>query len=113
MSYALFDDAGKFHAGRVMSETDASLQVELDSGRRVKVKAASVLMRFDRPAPAELLGRAQEMAGEIDLDLAWQFAPDEEFGFAELARDYALTERAIWRILAADDGPDPRQATLF
>lgn len=88
MSYALFDDAGKFHAGRVMSETDASLQVELDSGRRVKVKAASVLMRFDRPAPAELLGRAQEMAGEIDLDLAWQFAPDEEFGFAELARDY-------------------------
>lgn len=32
---------------------------------------------------------------------------------AELARDYALTERAIWRILAADDGPDPRQTTLF
>lgn len=88
MSYALFDDAGKFHAGRVMSETDASLQVELDSGRRVKVKAANLLLRFERPAPAELMSRAQEMAGEIDLDLAWQCAPDEDFGFAELARDY-------------------------
>ncbi|MBI3154657.1 MAG: RNB domain-containing ribonuclease [Burkholderiales bacterium] len=88
MNYALFDDAGKFHAGRVLSESDAALQVELDSGRRVKVKAASVLLRFDRPLPAELLSRAQEAAAQIDLDLAWQFAPDEEFGFAELARDY-------------------------
>ena len=51
--YALFDDAGKFHAGRVMSEADASVQVELDSGKRVKVKSANVMLRFDKPAPAE------------------------------------------------------------
>jgi hypothetical protein len=25
---------------------------------------------------------------EIDLDLAWAFAPEAEFGFADLARDY-------------------------
>ena len=37
--FVLFDEAGKFMAGRVMSETDASAQVELDSGKRVKVKA--------------------------------------------------------------------------
>jgi exoribonuclease II len=30
VSYALFDDAGKFLAGRVMSHADASMQVELD-----------------------------------------------------------------------------------
>ena len=46
--YALFDDAGKFHAGRVMSEADASVQVELDSGKRVKVKSANVMLRFDK-----------------------------------------------------------------
>lgn len=86
--YALFDDAGKFHAGRVMSETDTSMQVELDSGKRVKVKAANVLLKFEQPAPAELMSRAQALAGEIDLDLAWTFAPESEFGFAELARDY-------------------------
>jgi exoribonuclease-2 len=28
------------------------------------------------------------MSLEIDLDLAWEFASDEEFGFADLARDY-------------------------
>jgi exoribonuclease-2 len=86
--YALFDDAGKFHAGRVMSETDASLQIELDSGKRVKVKSAHVLLRFEQPAPAELMGRGQALAQDIDLDLAWTFAPEGEFGFTEFARDY-------------------------
>ena len=86
--YALFDDAGKFLAGRVMSEADSSMQIELDSGKRVKVKAANVLLRFDKPQPAELVASAQAQAAEIDLDLAWEFAPEGEFGFADLARDY-------------------------
>jgi exoribonuclease-2 len=86
--YALFDDAGKFQAGRVMSEAETSLQVELDSGKRVKVKAANVLLKFVQPQPAELMAHARTLADEIDLDLAWQFAPDSEFGFADLARDY-------------------------
>ncbi len=88
MSYALFDDAGKFLAGRVMSHTDASLQVELDSGRRVKVKAAHVLLQFDSPEPAALLERARALAAEVDLELAWEFAPESDFGFADLAREY-------------------------
>ncbi|MFN3861812.1 MAG: ribonuclease catalytic domain-containing protein [Roseateles sp.] len=86
--FALFDDAGKFLAGRVMSEADASVQVELDSGKRVKVKAANVLLKFEQPAPAVLLAEARALAGDIDLDLAWEFAPEGEFGFADLARDY-------------------------
>ncbi len=86
--YALFDDAGKFLAGRVMSEADSSMQIELDSGKRVKVKSANVLLRFDKPPPAELMLAAQARAAEIDLDLAWEFAPEGEFHFADLARDY-------------------------
>lgn len=86
--YALYEDAGKFHAGRVMSEADSSLQIELDSGKRVKVKAANVLLKFDKPTPAELIAEAQTLARDIDLDLAWEFASDAEFGFADLARDY-------------------------
>ena len=85
---ALFEDGGKFHAGRVMSETDTSLQIELASGKRSKVKAANVLLRFAQPEPEALLGAAEQIAREIDLDLAWEFAPEGEFAFAELARDY-------------------------
>jgi exoribonuclease II len=88
VSHALFDDAGKFLAGRVMTHTDASMQIELDSGRRMKVKSANVLLRFDSPEPAVLLERARALAGELDLELAWEFAPESDFGFADLARDY-------------------------
>ncbi|MGV3493881.1 MAG: ribonuclease catalytic domain-containing protein [Ramlibacter sp.] len=86
--FVLYEEAGKFLAGRVLSETDASAQVELDSGKRVKVKAAHVLLRFERPQPADLLREAQEVAATIELDLAWEFAPEEEFGFLDLAREY-------------------------
>jgi exoribonuclease-2 len=85
---ALFEDGGKFHAGRVMSETDSSLQIELGSGKRAKVKAANVLLRFAQPEPEALLESATTIARDVDLDLAWEFAPEGEFAFAELARDY-------------------------
>ena len=101
--YALFEDAGKFLAGRVMAEADSSMQIELDSGKRVKAKSANVLLKFDKPAPAELIARAQVLAREIDLDLAWTFAPDAEFGFADLARDY----------FNAQAGPEQQAAALF
>ncbi|MBL8287014.1 MAG: RNB domain-containing ribonuclease [Rubrivivax sp.] len=101
--YALFDDAGRFHAGRVLSDAETSLQIELESGKRVKVKAANVMLRFDKPAPAELIARAQALAGEIDLDLAWEFAPDVDFGFAELAREY----------FEPGAGPEKQAAALF
>ncbi|HWI12569.1 MAG TPA: RNB domain-containing ribonuclease [Burkholderiaceae bacterium] len=86
--YALFEDAGKFLAGRVMTEADTSMQIELDSGKRVKVKSANVLLKFDQPQPAELIASAQAIARDIDLDLAWEFAPEAEFSFGDLAREY-------------------------
>lgn len=86
--FLLFEEAGKFLAGRVLSETESSAQVELDSGKRIKVKAANVLLKFEKPSPAELLSAAQTLSQTIELDLAWEFAPEEEFGFAELASVY-------------------------
>ena len=92
--FVLFEETGKFLAGRILSEADSSLQVELDSGKRVKVKAANVLLKFEKPAPAEFIAAGQRLVDEIDLDLAWEFASDEEFGFAELARDYFSADAA-------------------
>jgi exoribonuclease-2 len=86
--YALFEEAGKFQAGRVLSEAEASAQIELETGKRVKVKAAHILLKFDKPQPTEFMAQAQVLAQGIELELAWEFAPEEEFGFADLARDY-------------------------
>ena len=99
--FVLFEDAGKFLAGRVLSETDASAQVELESGKRVKAKAAAILLKFEKPQPAELLREAQEIASTIELDLAWEFAPEEEFGFADLAREYFSANATLAQQAAA------------
>ncbi len=86
--FVMFDEAGKFMAGRVLSESDASVQVELDSGKRVKVKAAHVLLRFEKPAPAAFMAAAQALSESIELELAWEFSPEEDFAFGTLAREY-------------------------
>ncbi len=107
--HALFEEAGKFQAGRILSEAESSAQIELDSGKRVKVKAANILLKFDKPAPAELLAKGRQLAATIELDLAWEFAPEDEFGFADLARDYfsasaSITEQAA-ALLALHEAP--------
>ncbi len=99
--YALFDEAGKFQAGRVLSEAESSAQVELESGKRVKVKAANILLKFEKPSPAELLSEAQALAESIELDLAWEFAPEDDFGFADLARDYFSAQATLAQQVAA------------
>jgi exoribonuclease II len=86
--FVLFEEAGKYLGGRVLSEAEASAQVELDTGKRVKVKGANIVLRFEKPAPAELIAEARALAATMDLDLAWEFAAEGEFGFAELAADY-------------------------
>ncbi|HMN75866.1 MAG TPA: RNB domain-containing ribonuclease [Burkholderiaceae bacterium] len=106
---ALYEEAGRFFAGRVLAATDASLQIELESGKRVKVKAASVMLRFEQPPPADLIAAAQALAAEVDLDIAWEFAPAGDFGFADLARDYfsagATTEQQAAMLFALFGAP--------
>ena len=99
--YALFEESGKFLAGRVMSATDASVQIELDSGKRVKVKMAHVMVQFEKPSPAELISAAQKIQLSIDPALAWEFSPDEEFGFTDLASDYFNDKPTVEQQVAA------------
>ena len=93
--FVLFDEAGKFMAGRVLSESDASVQVELDSGKRLKVKATHVLLRFEKPAPSQFVAAALALSESIELEMAWEFSPEEDFGFSELARDYFSAQASL------------------
>jgi exoribonuclease-2 len=83
-----FEDDGAFKAGTILADNDASLQVENAHGKRMKIKAASVLLRFDAMSPAALLERAQALAGELDPNFLWEVSGDAEFSFTDLAREY-------------------------
>ena len=86
--HVLFEDDGQLRAGSVLADNDSSLQVEAASGKRLKIKLGSVLLRFAAPSPSVLLAEAQRLASELDPQFLWDVSTDDEFGFAELARDY-------------------------
>jgi exoribonuclease-2 len=84
----LFEDDGQLKAGAVLADNDASLQVEAVSGKRLKIKAGHVLLRFVAPGPGDALAEAQKLAAELDPAFLWDASGDAEFGFDELAREY-------------------------
>ena len=86
--YVLFEEDGSFKTATIIADNDTSLQVEAASGKRLKVKAANVLLRFQTPAPGELLGQAEALAADIDTPFLWDCAGEGEFAFAELADEY-------------------------
>ena len=86
--HVFFEDDGAFKAGTVLADNDTSLQVETASGKRVKIKAANVLLRFADPAPVTLLAEAQALAADIDPAFLWEASGGGEFAFVDLAAEY-------------------------
>jgi exoribonuclease-2 len=86
--YVFYEEDGHFKAGQILSETQASLQVESESGKRSKIKRANTLFTFAAPAPDALLTQATQAAENIDLQFLWECAPQEEFDSQQLAADY-------------------------
>lgn len=83
-----FEESGDFKAGAVLSQQGEAYQVEMQTGKRTKVKARDVLLQFASPEPVQLLADAQAIAEEIDLEFLWEVAGADEFGFAELGAEY-------------------------
>lgn len=86
--YALFEESGTFRAATIQADQNTTLQVELPGGKRQKLKAAQVLLRFKAPAPAQLLPAAEPMAADMDPAFLWECAPETDFGFTDIAADY-------------------------
>jgi exoribonuclease II len=66
--HLLYAEDGEFKVGTVLGQAPASFQVEAPHGRRSKIKAANVLLSFERPGAAELLAEAQAYAAGLETD---------------------------------------------
>src|SRR5258706_15168400 len=86
--HAFFEDDGALKAGTILADNDSSLQIEAATGKRLKVKAEKVLLRFASPAPQALLDAAERLAADLDPDFLWTVAGDDEVEFETLATDY-------------------------
>lgn len=85
--HVLYEDDG-FKVATVKESQTGSLQVEDVRGKRSKIKAANVLLKFERPDPAAMLAEAEALAAEIDVDFLWEVCGTEEFGFEDIAAEY-------------------------
>lgn len=88
MKQVLFEEDGAFRVGTILAEAGASFQVEAAHGKRSKVKAASILLRFDGQSLAAFMPDAQKLAEPIDPQFLWEVCGGEEFGFDTLAAEY-------------------------
>src|SRR5450759_1763656 len=84
----LYEEDGNFKVGNVMTDNITSLQIESVSGKRSKVKAANVMLRFTHPALAEFIAQAESIASGIEVDFLWECCPADEFGFEQIATEY-------------------------
>ena len=86
--HAFFEDDGALKAGTILADNDSSLQIEAATGKRLKVKAEKVLLRFAAPSPHALLEASEHLAADLDPDFLWTVAGDAEIEFEALATDY-------------------------
>ncbi|NYT36168.1 RNB domain-containing ribonuclease [Allopusillimonas soli] len=86
--YVLYEESGNFKAAKIFSDSDSTMQVESESGKRSKIKKASVLFQFEQPGPADLLTQARTMADTFEIDFLWECAPQQEFEAAAFAQEY-------------------------
>jgi exoribonuclease-2 len=90
--HLLYEEDGELKAGKVLERLPASFHVESPHGRRSKIKAANVLLSFERPGAAEVLAEGSRFAEGLDIGFLWECSGAREFGFEELAREYVGRE---------------------
>lgn len=107
--FVLFEEDGAFKVASLMSESDATAQVETPTGKRLKIKRNTILLRFDKPSRDQLLAAAQAIAAGLDPSFLWECAPREDFGFDEFAREVfsqaPLPEESAGLLLALHQAP--------
>ena len=95
----LYEEGGDIKIATVQSATgtgDAeSWQATSLSGKKIKLKAKEVWLRFEKPEAQAVMDEAQVLSKDIDLQLLWDCAPDEEFGLVDVALEYFGAQASI------------------
>ena len=97
--HLLYEEGGDIKVATVQSASgtgDAeSWQATSLSGKKIKLKAKEVWLRFEKPEAQALMDEANALSKEIDLQFLWDCAPDEEFGLVDVAQEYFGAQASI------------------
>ena len=97
--HLLFEESGDLKIATSQSVSgigDAeSWQATTLSGKKIKLKAKEVWLRFDNSDAHAVMSQANELSAGIDLQLLWDCAPDEEFGLVDVSQEYFGDQASI------------------
>ena len=109
----LYEEGGDIKIATVQSATgtgDAeSWQATSLSGKKIKLKAKEVWLRFEKPEAQAAMDEALVLSKDIDLQLLWDCAPEEEFGLVDVSLEYfgsqATIPQQVALAIALQDAP--------
>ena len=97
--HLLYEEGGDIKVATVQSVSGTgdseSWQATSLSGKKIKLKAKEVWLRFENPEPQALMDEANALSKDIDLQFLWDCAPDEEFGLVDVAQEYFGAQATI------------------
>ena len=95
----LYEEGGDIKIATVQSATGSgdseSWQATSLSGKKIKLKSKEVWLRFEKPEAQSVMNEALTLSKEIDLQLLWDCAPEEEFGLVEVSLEYFGAQATI------------------
>ncbi len=100
----LYEEGGDIKIATVQSATGTgdteSWQATSLSGKKIKLKAKEVWLRFEKPAAQAVMDGALVLSKDIDLQLLWDCAPEEEFGLVDVSLEYFGAQASITQQVA-------------
>jgi len=84
----LYEEDGNFKVGSIMADNTTSLQIESLSGKRSKIKANHVMLRFDQPDASDFITQAEEISTGLEVEFLWECCPPDDFSFEQIATEY-------------------------
>lgn len=87
MNHIFYEDSGQFKVASIVQKNDSSYQADTKHGKRVKIKAANVLLEFTSNMDDFIQG-AQNEAAQIDIELLWECVGQDELDFKAAAAEY-------------------------
>lgn len=95
----LYEEGGDIKIATVQSASgtgDAeSWQATSLSGKKIKLKAKEVWLRFEKPEAQAAMDEARTLTADIDLQFLWDCAPEEEFSLVDVAQEYFGSQASI------------------
>ncbi len=108
----IFEEGGEIKGASAIGPAVSTAdfwQAQTQFGKRIKLKAKEVWLKWEAGDLAKLMESAKALAASIDIDFLWECSPDQEFSFEEIAKEYfgdkPSTEQLIGLAMALQNSP--------